>query len=80
MNIFWGVLGIVFGTLLVIKTEWFVQNFGSNAWAEEHLGTSGGTRIMYKFIGIAAVIIAMMAMTGLLGPAVLSIFGGLFGM
>jgi hypothetical protein len=74
-----GLLGVAFGTILVIKTEWFVQNFGTIAWAEEHLGTEGGSRLMYKLIGLATIFISMMAITGLLGPSVLAIVGPLFG-
>ncbi|MBD3311132.1 MAG: hypothetical protein GF349_01380 [Candidatus Magasanikbacteria bacterium] len=75
-----GLLGIAVGVILVIKTEWFVQNFGTNAWAEQHLGTSGGTRLMYKLIGIAIILVAMLGVTGLLGPLVLATFGRLFGL
>lgn len=74
-----GILGIVAGTFLIIKTEWFIQNFGTNAWAEEHLGTSGGTRLMYKLIGLIIIFISIMSITGLLGPAVLRTLGPLFG-
>lgn len=78
MNFFWGFLGIVAGLLLIAKTEWFVQNFGANAWAEEHLGTSGGTRLMYKIVGLVFIFISMMAMTGLLGGFIMGTFGKLF--
>ena len=74
-----GILAIVVGIILIIKTEWFVENFGSSAWAEEHLGSSGGTRLMYKLIGTAFIVLSFMGMTGLLGEILLSIFGGLFG-
>lgn len=73
-----GILAVALGCILVIKTEWFVQNFGSNAWAEEHLGTSGGTRLMYKLVGIAMIFFAMMAITGLLGGFIMGTFGRLF--
>lgn len=64
------------GVLLVIKTEWFVNNFGRIAWFEDKLGSEGGTRLGYKLIGILAVIIGVIVMTGsgpsfmqwLLGP------------
>lgn len=79
MNFIWGLLGIALGSLLIMKTEWFVQNFGSNAWAEEHMGTSGGTRLMYKLIGIVIIFISMMAATGLLGGFIMGTFGKLFG-
>lgn len=75
-----GILAIVVGIILVVKTEWFVENFGSNAWAEEHLGSSGGTRLLYKLIGVALIALAFMGMTGLLGEIILGIFGGLFGL
>jgi len=75
-----GILVIIVGVFLVIKTEWFVQNFGSSAWAEEHLGTSGGTRLMYKLIGIIFIVLSMMGMTGMLGEVIINIFGGLFGL
>lgn len=73
-----GILAIAVGCLLVIKTEWFIQNFGTNAWAEQHLGASGGTRLMYKLIGLAIIFIAMMGMTGLLGGFIMGTFGKLF--
>jgi hypothetical protein len=73
-------LGVVLGTLMVIKTEWIVQNFGTNAWAEQHLGTSGGSRLMYKLVGLVIIFISMMGLTGMLGPFIIRIFGGLFGL
>jgi hypothetical protein len=79
MKYFFGILGIALGTFFVIKTEWFIQNFGTNSWAEQHLGTSGGTRLMYKLIGIGIIFISMMGITGLLGPSLLNILGPLFG-
>jgi hypothetical protein len=79
MRFFLGLLGVALGAVLIIKTEWFIRNFGKNGWAEEHLGTSGGTRLMYKLIGLVFIIISMLAMTGLLGGIVLGIFTPLFG-
>ncbi len=80
MKYFLGLLGIGLGIILVVKTEWFIQNFGTNSWAEQHLGTSGGTRLMYKLIGVLFIFIAMMSITGLLGPFVLNTAGRLFGL
>ncbi len=74
-----GILAIILGTIMVIKTEWFLSSFGTIQWAEEHLGTSGGSRIMYKLIGLAFIILSLMGMTGLLGKVILGIFGPLFG-
>ena len=79
MKYFIGILAIVVGIILIIKTEWFVENFGSNTWAEEHMCSSGGTRLMYKLVGLAFIALALMGMTGLLGEIILGIFGSLFG-
>lgn len=74
-----GILGVVLGALMVVKTEWIIENFGASGWAEEKFGTSGGSRLLYKFLGLAIIFVAMMGATGLLGPFILSIFGRLFG-
>lgn len=79
MKYLFGLLGIAVGIFLVIKTEWFIQNFGTNDWAEQHFGTSGGTRTFYKLVGIAIIFIALMGMTGLLGGFILATVGRLFG-
>ena len=71
------ILAITVGIFLVIKTEWFIENFGRSAWAEEKLG--GGTRLLYKLIGIAVIILKLMVLTGGFERIFLNIFGGLFG-
>ncbi|MBI2436216.1 MAG: hypothetical protein HYV41_00490 [Candidatus Magasanikbacteria bacterium] len=73
-----GSLIIVLGALMVIKTPWFVENFGHSEWAEAHLG-SGGTYLFYKILGIVFIVGSLMAMTGLLGKVFLRFFGRLFG-
>ncbi|MFA4831265.1 MAG: hypothetical protein WC862_02190 [Patescibacteria group bacterium] len=75
-----GIIAIIAGALLIIKTDWFIQNFGTNGWAEQHLGASGGTRLLYKLVGLAIIFVAMLAITGLLGSVILGIFGRLFGL
>lgn len=79
MKYFVGIFAILIGVVLVIKTEWFVQNFGAIQWAEEHMGSSGGSRLMYKLLGIAAILIALMLMTNLLQIILLNVLGPLFG-
>ncbi len=75
-----GILIILAGCFLIIKTEWMVQNFGTISWAEENLGSSGGSRLMYKLIGLAAIILSVMGMTGMLGEVIIGVFGRLFGL
>jgi hypothetical protein len=78
MHIILGLLGVVVGTLFVMKSEWLLQNFGKVPWAEEHLGADGGSRLFYKLIGLAIIIIGFLGMIGLLGGLIIGIFGSLF--
>ncbi len=78
MKYFFGILAIVVGCAMVIKTEWFLDNFGHSDWAEEKLGP-GGSRLMYKLMGLAAIIFAILGMTGALGEIIISVFGSIFG-
>ena len=60
-----GLIITIISSLIVIKTEWLVQNIGHNTWAETHLGAEGGTRLMYKLIGVLGIIIGLFLITGL---------------
>ncbi len=71
-------IGIILGTLMVIKNEWFLSNIGKNAWAEQHLGAEGGSRLLYKLIGLAIIIVSVLLMTGMLEGIILGIFTPLF--
>ena len=73
-----GMFIVFIGTLLVIKSEWFLQNFGTIAWAEEKLGMDGGTRLFYKLLGVIVCLVGIMMATGLLGPALIGSVGKLF--
>lgn len=73
-----GLIAIAFGTIFIVKTEWFIENFGTSSWAEEHMGTSGGSRLLYKLIGLVIIFLAMMGVTGLLGGFIMGTIGRLF--
>lgn len=64
MHIIIGLLLIAGGTMMLIKTEWLLQNFGRIAWFEKKLGTSGGSRLGYKLVGVLFVIIGIIILTG----------------
>lgn len=64
MSIFAGILLIAAGAFLVIKTEWFINNFGRIAWFEDKLGSEGGSRLGYKLVGIVCLIVGIIVMTG----------------
>lgn len=78
MRFVFGLIGVVFGALIVMKSEWIYRNFGPVAWAEMHLGAEGGSRLFYKLIGIAIIFLSFLYISGLLESIVLSIFGPLF--
>ncbi len=78
MQILW-LIGVAIGFLIVWKSEWLYQNFGTVSWAEQHLGTEGGTRLFYKLFGMVIIIISMLGVSGMLGGLVLGIFGKMFG-
>ena len=77
LNLLW-IFGIVAGFIITWRSEWFYRNFGTIAWAEENLGTSGGSRIFYKLFGVILLVTSVLGLTGLLGGLVFGIFGGLF--
>lgn len=64
MQIIVGIIMTVAGAWIVLKTEWFLQTFGSIAWFDEMLGSEGGSRLGYKLIGILAIFIGIILMTG----------------
>jgi len=78
MYIFFGILAIISGALLIVKTQWFYENFGSINWAEEHLGYNGGTRLMYKIIGLVLIFVGFLLVTNLFGGFVEGSLGRIF--
>jgi hypothetical protein len=79
LRILLGLALIAVGFVFVWKTEWFQQNVGSIAWAEDKMGTMGGSRLMYKLIGILVIVIGILIATNLYRTAFVSAFGWLFG-
>jgi len=64
MSIVIGILLTIAGAMLVIKSEWFLNNFGRIAWFEAKLGSEGGSRLGYKLVGILFLFIGIITMTG----------------
>lgn len=67
MKIILGILLAFGGTMMVIKTEWLLENFGRISWFEEKLGTEGGSRLGYKLLGIIVIIAGILFITGTSG-------------
>ena len=74
LQIIVGLIGIVFGFILVWKANWIVENLGRIAWAEQHLASEGGSRLLYKLIGISVIILAFMLMFGIMEGIIKAIF------
>lgn len=62
--IFLGIIILAVGIVLIIKTEWFLENFGRISWFEKVLGSEGGTRLGYKLLGLVAIFIGIVLATG----------------
>jgi hypothetical protein len=78
MQLIFGFLLAGLGVLFVLKTEWFLENFGTIAWAEEHLGLNGGSRLMYKLIGIGFIFIGFLLISGLYSGFLFGTVGKVF--
>lgn len=76
-RIFIGVIGLAVGTLMIMRSEWFLSFFGRIDWAEIHLGTEGGTRVFYKILGLLTIFISLLIITGMIEGFVLAIFSPL---
>ena len=61
-----GLIVLIFGSLLLIKTEWFYGWTGPIDWAEQHLGTEGGTRMLIKIIGLILIMGTFLVLSGIL--------------
>ena len=59
-----GLLLLAAGTFLVVKSEWFMNNFGRIAWFDLKLGAEGGSRLGYKLVGVAIIILGLILATG----------------
>jgi hypothetical protein len=58
---------VVVGALITIKSEKLLEFFGRIDFFEDKLGTSGGSRLGYKLIGLLIFFLGMLTMTGLIG-------------
>lgn len=73
-----GIFIVIVGALITTKANWIYENLGGVAWAEEHLGTEGGSRLFYKLLGILICILGFLVTSGLwydLLKSIVSIFG-----
>jgi len=65
MSILIGIVMMVVGALMVIKSESLLNAFGRIAFFERFLGTEGGSRLGYKLIGILIIFFGLLAATNM---------------
>lgn len=58
---------MVIGAVIVIKSEWMLNNFGRIGFFDRHLGSEGGSRLGYKLVGLIIFFIGLMIMIDLIG-------------
>ena len=54
------------GFLIIFKAEWMLNNFGRIGFFESKLGTSGGSRLGYKLVGMVFIFFGFLAVTGMI--------------
>ncbi len=79
MKYVYSILVILAGFALVKYSNWIVNNFGYIDSAEHWLGSYGGTRLMWKLIGLILIVGAFLVISGLMNNLLLSIFSPLMG-
>ena len=60
MHFIIGIIILALGFLIVTKSSWLLNNFGRISFFEQHLGTSGGSRLGYKLLGIIILFIGFL--------------------
>ncbi|MBI4142562.1 hypothetical protein HY480_01660 [Candidatus Uhrbacteria bacterium] len=65
-------IGIAVGFLVVWKSEWFFEQFGTVSWAE--LNLSGGTRFFYKLVGLGIILASLLFMSGVIQSILTFVF------
>lgn len=76
-NLVIGLIIMAVGVAPIIKTEYFLDTFGRIEFFEVKMGTSGGSRLGYKLIGMALVLAGVLVATGMFGGFIAWIFSPL---
>ncbi|MDD5291199.1 MAG: hypothetical protein PHZ04_03735 [Patescibacteria group bacterium] len=62
-----GIVIIMVGALIVIKSEGMLSTFGRIGFFENHFGVEGGSRLGYKIIGALTIFLGLLIMTNMIG-------------
>lgn len=71
-----GFIFIAIGFLVVWKSDWLYENMGAIEFAEEKMGSWGGSKFFYKLIGVIIIILSFLYMSGGIGTLLRKVFGG----
>jgi len=78
-QIVFGLIGIPLGVLIMVRTNYIVDQItGSIGFAERYLG-SGGTYTFFRIIGFIITLVSLFVMFGFAGTIYTSIIDGLKG-
>lgn len=66
MHILIGLVILIIGAFIVIKSETMMNAFGRIEFFERQLGGEGGSRLGYKLLGLLAIFIGMLIMTNMI--------------
>ncbi len=64
-RIFWGLVFIAGGYIVIRYTEWLLNNIGRMDFFERKMGNMGGSRLGYKFVGLLLLAFGFMLVTNL---------------
>ena len=67
MYILVGLVILIIGAFIVIKSEAMLNAFGRIEFFERQLGSEGGSRLGYKLVGLLVIFIGMLIMTNMIG-------------
>lgn len=69
-----GVVFIVMGVLMVLKTDWFLRAIGTIPWAERVIGS---TRSFFKILGVILIFVGLTMFFNMFGGIVYWVLGPL---
>jgi hypothetical protein len=79
MEIIIGIVLMVVGALIIVKSNAMLKIFGRIPFFEKHLGAEGGSRLGYQVIGFLTVVVGLLVMTGSFEGLILAIFSPITG-
>jgi len=82
MHILLGIIFCLVGTVITFKADWILREFGRTPEAEQYLPFEGGSRFLYKLIGIGIICLGFLIIGGIhisiLNWIGKTLFGGIF--